>query len=97
MDKSPGSSLSLAEQRQRELDNPPEPPLISLGRAGELAGRGKSWAYDHKDELPGVVVIGGRYLVRSKIFLRWLLGDGGPTDSDGAPTSGHPAPFRLTG
>jgi hypothetical protein len=55
-----------------------ERPLISLTEAADLAGQSRSWAYEHRDSLPGVVVIGGRYYVRRAPFVRWFEGEDVP-------------------
>lgn len=52
--------------------------LISLTEAAALAGKCRSWMYDHRDQLPGLVQIGGRIYARRRVFERWLAGEDVP-------------------
>lgn len=65
-----------------------EKPLISIARAAEIAGITESTAYRwlRRGELPGALVVGGRWRVRRRVLQAWLDGQeyASPLHSQGA-------------
>ena len=54
-----------------------ERPLISITAAADLGGRSRSATYEsaRRGELPGAVLLNGRWYVKRAVLERWLLGE----------------------
>ena len=54
--------------------NAREKPLLSIAQAARLLGRSRSATYElaRRGELPGLVVLNGRYHVKRRVLLAWL-------------------------
>ena len=52
------------------------PPLVPVARAADLLGVSRSTAYElaRTNQLPGVIKLGPRFVVRTAVLSRWLDG-----------------------
>ena len=60
----------------------PSKPLLSIAEAADLLGKSRSATYQlaRRDELPGLVVLNGRYHVKRAVIVRWLEEDASADD-----------------
>ena len=51
-------------------------PLMTVAECAKELGvsRGTAYVYARREELPGLVSLGGHYYVRRAVFEQWLLG-----------------------
>jgi excisionase family DNA binding protein len=63
----------------------PGKPLLSVRQAAQRLGVSETTAYEwaRRNELPGLVRLGGRLYVRAVVLDRFIAGDDVPTAPDG--------------
>jgi excisionase family DNA binding protein len=74
-----------------------ERPLISVGEAARRLGISQTTAYEwsRRDELPGLVRLGGRLYVRAAVLERFIAGEDIPTRADEAVAAARDAHPRA--
>lgn len=83
----------MTDARQANVTRADGRPLLSVRQAAHRLGVGETTAYEwaRRNELPGLVKLGGRLYVRAAVLERFIAGEDGPASSPGDPSRARDA------